>query len=68
MFAAGPDTMFSRVRSFASLYIMASVIVTRTMLNKISKKKPVLDTEFDRLNALSAMTIAALGDEVDPMA
>ena len=65
MFAGEPDTMFSRVRSFTSLYIMATVIVTRTMLNKVSKKKPVLDSEFDRLKALSAQTIAALDDQVD---
>jgi hypothetical protein len=65
MFAGEPDTMFSRVRSFTSLYIMATVIVTRTMLNKVSKKKPVLDSEFDRLKALSVQTIAALHDQVD---
>ena len=65
MFAGEPDTMFSRVRSFTSLYIMGTVIVTRTMLNKASKKQPVLDSEFDRLKALSAKTIAALDDQVD---
>ena len=47
------------------LYIMGTVIVTRTMLNKASKKQPVLDSEFDRLKALSAKTITALDDQVD---
>jgi hypothetical protein len=43
---------------------MGAVLVTRAMLNKVSKKKPVLDSEFDRLNALSTQTIAALDDQV----